>query len=277
MSLGQAERAQPERDAVERHFAEVVAALDGHPPDGRAVRAAPGGPGPGRLGPDRPALPGPVRGAAGQPPSRSGRALATCPRRRVLHDRVIRPRGQRGRRRGAAGHRPGSAALPVRGVLPGPVPAGHAAPRRGPGCPAGTGGGGGRAHRRRPPQGLRPSAAACHPADLDHRLAPAPRSRPGLLPRPVGPARPARRVAPGCDRDRQPRRRVPEPLHRGRGDQRRRLLRLPASSAAAPDGDRGQRDRDQRADPARLGPGRHPVRAGLRLLPRGRVGPGRRL
>ena len=28
---------------------------------------------------------------------------------------------------------------------------------------------------------------------------------------------------------------------------------------------------DQRADPARLGPGRHPVRAGLRLLPGGRV------
>ncbi len=44
MSLGQAERAQPERDAVERHFAEVVAALDGHPRDGRAVRATPAGP-----------------------------------------------------------------------------------------------------------------------------------------------------------------------------------------------------------------------------------------
>ena len=42
----QAEEAPPERDAVERHFAEVIGALDGHPP---------GGPG------DRPAGPDPIR------------------------------------------------------------------------------------------------------------------------------------------------------------------------------------------------------------------------
>src|SRR6266542_4581776 len=44
MSPGQAERAQAERDAVERHFAEVVAALGGHRPDGRGERAAAAGP-----------------------------------------------------------------------------------------------------------------------------------------------------------------------------------------------------------------------------------------
>jgi 2-oxoisovalerate dehydrogenase E1 component len=46
MSPGQAERAQAERDPVERHFGEVVATLDGH---------LPGGPG------ERPAGPGPIR------------------------------------------------------------------------------------------------------------------------------------------------------------------------------------------------------------------------
>ena len=51
--------------------------------------------------------------------------------RRVLHDRVIRARGQRRRGRGAADHRPGPAALPLRRVLPGPVPAGHACPGTG--------------------------------------------------------------------------------------------------------------------------------------------------
>ena len=39
-------------------------------------------------------------------------------RRGLLHDRLVRPRGQRRRRRGAAAHRPGAAALPLGRLLP---------------------------------------------------------------------------------------------------------------------------------------------------------------
>ena len=99
-------------------------------------------------------------------------------RQGLLHDRLVRPRGERGGRGGAAAHRPGAAALPLRCLLrsraPQQVPGTTPRARR----PARPG------RRRRRADlaagGTRCSAGselAVMPADLDDRLAPAPRAR----------------------------------------------------------------------------------------------------
>ena len=74
-------------------------------------------------------LDGAVRRPAGQPPPRPRRPLAAGPGPRLLHDRLVRPRGQRARRRRPAADRPGAAALPLGRLLPGPGPAGRRARR----------------------------------------------------------------------------------------------------------------------------------------------------
>ena len=62
----------------------------------------------------------------------------------------------------------------------------------------------------RPAQGLRAPRPEHHPADLDHRLAPAPRRRPGLRARPRGQAGPPRPVP--CAPPLVPRQLVPRQL-----------------------------------------------------------------
>ena len=78
----------------------------------------------------------------------------------------------------------------------------------------------GRADRGRQAQGVRAPGAECHPADLDDRLAPAAGHRAGVRDRPGGQARRAHVLARGQHRRLQLRRRVGEPLHRGRRAQR---------------------------------------------------------
>ena len=96
---------------------------------------------------------------------------------------VRRPRGQR-RGRGRAAARPTR-----RCCTTAPAASSWPGPRR---CPARPGAAtccsagrrGRRADRGRPPQGVRPPRARDHPADLDHRLAPAARGRRGVRHRP---------------------------------------------------------------------------------------------
>ncbi len=126
---------------------------------------------------------------------RSGRPLAAVQGGRLLHDRLVRPRGQRGRGRCAAADRPGDAALPFRRLLPGPVRPGQAAPGRRERRTARARRGRRRADRRRQAQGIRPPRAERDPADLDDRLAPAARRRPGLRAAARGQARAGRAVA----------------------------------------------------------------------------------
>ena len=116
--------------------------------------------------------------------------------------------------------RSGLAALPLGCVLRGPRPAGagiDAGPRRA----AGPDGAGGRADRRRPAQGLRPSRPGRHPADLDDRLPSPEGSRSGDRAAPRTPAGGGLRVARGRRGGVLVRRRLGEPLHRGRRDQHR--------------------------------------------------------
>ena len=152
--------------------------------------------------------PGAVRRAAGQPPPRSGSPVAARARRRVLHHRLSRSRGQRRRRRRAAAYRSRAAALPVRRLLPGPRRAGEPAAGRRDRRAARPRRRGGRADRRRPAQGLRSSGTARDPADLDDRLAPAARGRPGVLGCTGGQARPGHPVAAGLPGGGQLRRRL---------------------------------------------------------------------
>ena len=137
-------------------------------------QAGPRRPGPRRHHPHRRARPPTVRRPARQPPPRPGRPLAAQLRRGVLHDRLGRPRGQRGVAAALRPSDPGPAALPLRCVLlrPGrPGPRQRRDPRRA--ARAGRLGQG--ADRRRPAQGLRQRRPARHPDHLDDRLAPAPR------------------------------------------------------------------------------------------------------
>ena len=118
---------------------------------------------------------------AARGPARQGRGL--------LHDRLRGPRGQRGGRRGAATDRPRAAALPFRRVLPGQGRARWRAATRCVTCCSVWS----RRPRSRSPgpaQGVRHPDAGGHPADLDDRLAPAPRARRGVRDRPA-PARSA--------------------------------------------------------------------------------------
>ncbi|MFD2350669.1 thiamine pyrophosphate-dependent enzyme [Nonomuraea ferruginea] len=106
------------------------------------------------------ALPAPAR----QPAARHRRPLAARAGRGLLHDRLGRSRGQRGRGRRAAPGRPRAAPLPVRRVLPDQVRAGRAAARTGhQGRPDGPDGGRRGADRGRQAQGVRPSRAGRHP------------------------------------------------------------------------------------------------------------------
>ena len=75
----------------------------------------------------------------------------------------------------------------------------------------------------------------------------------------------------------QLRRRVGQPLHRGRRDQHCGLLQLPGTAAAAAAGLRGQRPGHQRPHPGRLDRGRAVGPGRGAVLLRGRRGPGRRL
>ena len=207
--------------------------------------------GTGRFVVDGASVLGAVRCSARQPPPRSGRALAAVAGQGLLHHRIVRARRQRRRRGGAAAHRPGAAALPVRRLLPGPRRAGRR-PRAAARCAARPGGGHGGADRGRAAQGLRPPRPAHHPADVDHRIAPAAGRRRRVLHRARQEARGALRMARRRGHGVQLRRRVGEPLHRGRRDQHRAALRVSGRADAAAVRLRGQRDRHQRQDAPRL-------------------------
>ena len=135
---------------------------------------------------------------------------------RLLHDRFGRARGQRMGGRGAAAHRPGTAALPLGRLLsrPGRPGAGPRRCQRRAARPARLGR---RADRRWPSQGVRPSPPGRHPADVDDRLAPSPGARCGLRHRPgtavsgcrrSGPTTPSPCAASATPRSTIPRRRV---------------------------------------------------------------------
>ena len=150
----------------------------------------------------------------------------------LLHHRIVGARGQRRRRGRAAAHRSGAAALPVGCLLPGPRRAG-----RRPRAAARRAARPGRGHRgadlRRPAQGVRPPRPAHHSADVDHRLASAARRRGRVLDRARTQARGDLRMARRRGHGVQLRRRVGEPLHRGRCDQHRAALRLSGRADAA--------------------------------------------
>ena len=136
---------------------------------------------------DRRLGPGAVRRPARQPPPGPGRPLAAQLRRGVLHDRLVRPRGQRGRRGGGAPDRPGAAALPVGRRSTAPAPARSAAQDADPGRAARARRRRDRADRGRAAQGLRPPRAGHHPDHVDDRVAPAAGGRAGVRHR-AGPA-----------------------------------------------------------------------------------------
>ena len=108
---------------------------------------------------DRAAGGRPVRGAGHQPSPRPRRALVALAGQGLLHDRVLRPRGQRGRGGGAASDRPGDAALPVGRLLrrAGAAGAGH---RRRPRRAARPGRRRRRPDLRRAAQGVRPATSS---------------------------------------------------------------------------------------------------------------------
>ena len=205
------------RDEVEQNFADSVLKL--------RVASTPDSPGgqdlagadPGRLGADRAALPGAVRRPAGQPPPGPGRALAACAQARFLHDRLLRPRGQRGGRRGAAGGptRRCCTTGPARSTWPAPP----APARPGTACATCCSGWSRRRPSRSPAAGTRCSATpTLHIIPQTSTIA-------SHLPRAVGLAFALGRAARlGAARRWpadaivvcQPRRRLGQPLHRGR-------------------------------------------------------------
>ena len=198
-------------------------------------------------------------------------------RRRLLHDRLVRARGQRRRSRRRCGatdpallHYRSGAFYLARAAAARP------APRRRAGRAARAGRGGRRADRRRPAQGVRSRRAAHHPADLDHRLAPAARGRARLRARAARPGSgTASRVAGRRGRGGQLRRRLGQPLHRGRARSTPpaycayQRLPLPLLIVCEDNG-----IGHQRAAPRRAG-SRRPLggRPGIALLPRRRVRP----
>ena len=114
--------------------------------------------------------------------------------------------------------------------------------------PAGSRGGGRRADRGRPAQGLRAPRAARDPADLHDCLAPAAgRGLAFAIGRAAKLGVPT--YGPRTRRGLQLRRRVAEPLHGDRRAQRRVLGRLPGPPGADAAGLRGQRHRHQRPTP----------------------------
>ena len=213
------------------------------------VRADPAGPAhPG-------ALPGAVRRPAGQPAPRPGRPDAARARRRLLHHRLVRATRATPawRRRCGSPTRPCCTTAPARSTWSGPRRR-AAAGRRTPTCCSAWS-----AAAAEPIAGGRHKVFGHpgperHPADLDHRLAPAPGRRrwpSRWTGRPSGSAG-ARRLAGRRGRGVQLRRRLGQPLHRGGRLQHRGLLRLPGPAAAAAARLRGQRPGHQRADPAGL-------------------------
>ena len=171
---------------LDERFRDAVSALQ--PP--RARRRAPGEPGPRRLRADRGPGPGAVRRPAHQPPPRPRRPLAAQLQRGLLHDRLVRPRGQRGGRRRPAPGRSGPAALPVRrrstaSAAPRPVPPGRRSGQIRWSTPPGTCCAAWWPRPREPIAGGRHKvfgrADLQHrPDHLDRRLAPAPGRRPGV-------------------------------------------------------------------------------------------------
>ena len=192
-----------------------------------------------------------MAGAGRQPPGRLRGPLAPAARPELLHDRLGGARVERGGRARAARRRPGAPALPLRRVLPRAGGAGrrrrharhHARRRRR----------GGRADRRRAAQGLRAQGARDPADDLDDRVAPPACGRHGARRRPRGATRRVEPVEAGRDRPLLLRRRLAEPRDGAGGAQHERADRVPGPPAAAPLRVRGQRARDQRAEPRRMG------------------------
>ena len=229
-------------ESIDEYFTATISAMSGAARRRHGRRT-----GAGRFVLDGASVLGAVRCSARQPAPGSGRTLVAVAGQGLLHHRIVRTRGQRRRRGGAAAHRPGAAALSVRCLLPGPRRPGRRS-RTAARCAARVGGGHGGADRRWAAQGLRPSRPAHHSADVDHRVAPAAGRRSRVLHRARQEARGALRMARRRAHGVQFRRRVGEPLHRGRCDQYRAALRLSRSADAAAVRLRGQRDRYQRQD-----------------------------
>ena len=198
-------------------------------------------------------------------------------RRGLLHDRLRRPRGERRRGHRRKIHRPRTAPLPLRRLLPRaqrlrrPLPRQGGA-RRGPGPRRVRR----RADRGRAAQGLRTSRPRGHPADVHDRESSAPGRRGRLDAGPAAAApRPAARAAALArrrPRRRQLRGRLGEPLDRHRRDQRRVLERPAGHPDAPPARLRGQRPRHLGAHAAGLGGGsvRGPQRSRVPLRRRAR-------
>ena len=119
---------------------------------------------------------------------------------------------------------------PARSTWPAPhqVPGIDPRPRR----PARAGRVRRRADRRRPAQGVRPGRAGHHPADLDDRLAPAAGARCRAWRSTGRPSSACQPVAARRGGGYQLRRRLGQPLHRGRRDQRRLPRLLPGPAGA---------------------------------------------
>ena len=141
---------------------------------------------------DRRALPGAVRRPAGQPaprPRRPRAARRAAPASTPSARPATRATPAWPPRCGSP-TRPCCTTARARSTWSGPAQAGP--PRDGvTDVLLGLVGRGRRADRRRPAQGVRAPRPERHPADLDHRLAPAPGRRPGLRAGPGGQARPA--------------------------------------------------------------------------------------
>ncbi len=192
-----------------------------------------------------------MAGAGRQPPGRLRGPLAPAARPELLHDRLGGARVERGRRARAARRRPGAPALPVRRVLSGAGGAGrrrrharhHARRRRRRG----------RADRRRTAQGVRTQGARDPSDDVHDRVASPACGRHGARRRPRDTTRRVEPVEAGRDRALLLRRRLAEPRDGAGCSQHERADRVPGPPAPAPLSLRGQRARDQRAEPRRMG------------------------
>ena len=165
----------------------------------------------------------------------------------VLHDRIRRSREQCDPGDGNATDRPGAAALPQRRFLSRPCRSSgnqrHPLRRRG--CNQ-------RADLGWAAQGVRPPRSGDHPADVDHRLAPASRGWGRLRDRPGLQAQGVVTVAFRRHHAVQFRRCVHQPCGGHRSVQHCRVLRVPAPADAVAVHLRRQRSRDQCANTDRV-------------------------
>ena len=204
-----------------------------------------------------------VRGPGAEPGARRGGPRAEEDESQLLHDRLRRPRGERRARRTAAAHRSRVPPLPVRGADDGArAPAARLARRRSTRCSASL------------PSAEDPISGGRHKVWGSRALWVPPQTSTiaSHLPKATGTAfslARARRMGVATDlptrrdRGRLVRRREREPRHRAGGHQHRPLRGAARTAMPDPVRLRGQRDRDQRADPARAGSrrasGRSPI------------------